>query len=173
MVLLLDIYPSSYTYSDIWENSRGGKQSQSSLSKPRCSFASTILTLLNRAWFLSSSLHLSKKTVISTSGNFASCMANSLLMVEIPPLLEPHSEAKMVTLNLLKPPASSCSWESFDVDAIASRHVQHSLKCIFRSVLSPKKNFKHILSCNHTSFLQLTILCRYQCLDGKGKGVRP
>ena len=38
--------------------------------------------------------------MISASGNLANRMANSLFMVDSPPLLDPHSEAKMVTCNL-------------------------------------------------------------------------
>ena len=52
-------------------------------------------------------------------------MANSLFMVESPPLLEPHSEAKMVTWRLLEPWIWSHSWSGYTLDAIKNHINQH------------------------------------------------
>ena len=48
-------------------------------------------------------------------------MANSLFMVESPPLLDPHSEAKTMTWSFLEPQLASCSWSGNILDAIKNQ----------------------------------------------------
>ena len=54
-------------------------------------------------------------------------MANSLFMVESPPFLDPHSEAKIVTCNLRESSAlQSHDWGSHEEDAIAKHQSCHT-----------------------------------------------
>ena len=54
-------------------------------------------------------------------------MANSLFMVESPPLLDPHSEAKIVTCTLRESSAlQSRDWGSHKEDAIAKHQSCHT-----------------------------------------------
>ena len=73
----------------------------------------------------------SKKTVISTSGHLANWIANSLFIVESSSLLDPHSEARIVTFTLRDP------WYVWEVDAIfkyrscqISKNIDTRLKCL-------------------------------------------
>lgn len=81
--------------------SLGGKLYQSRGSKPGSFSASLMRTLLFQAVLLSSSeqLNFGTRKVTSISLRLASSMASCRLMVDKPPIDDPHSLAKRVTLN--------------------------------------------------------------------------
>ena len=98
----------------------GGKQSKTFSLNPSCSGALTILILFETASFLSSSLHSRRKTVNSTNGCLANCVASTLFKVDIPPFLDHHSDDKSKTFTFLGGELSSCSLASWKVDSMSA-----------------------------------------------------
>ena len=80
-------------------------------------FVTTLLSIRRFWWKRGKNLlSPSKKTVISTSGHLANWMANSLFKIESSSLLDPHSEARIITFTLHDP------WNVCEVDAIFRFH---------------------------------------------------
>ena len=96
-------------------------------------------------------------------------MANSLFMVESPPLLDPHSDAKMVTRCLLEPWIWSCSWRGCTLDAITN-HVNQEWHVHSMCAKSLKRKKEKQNKQTHWSIVFLKEWWRRK---GKGKNMDP